>query len=165
MEDACENGRDRFRTWGQPLLDLRFADDILAFATSSQQAAYLLDELVVALADVGLILNQDKTKLITTQVQPPTTITTPGGLSVAVVDRDGCHKWLGCSENREVHTAPFFTHTFSVFEPLVYAAMYTVHVVVMSVLTQLSDPTSANCVSSILLFQLTPQVSSQTFLS
>ena len=81
---------------GQPLLDLRFADDILAFATSSQQAAYLLDELVVALADVGLILNQDKTKLITTHVQPPTTITTPGGLSVAVVDRDGCHKWLGC---------------------------------------------------------------------
>ena len=42
---------------GEPLLDLRFADDILVFATSSQQAAYLLDELVVALADVGLILN------------------------------------------------------------------------------------------------------------
>ena len=79
---------------GQPLLDLRFADDILVFATSSQQAAYLLDELVVALADVGLILNQDKTKLITTQT-PPTTMT-PGGLSMAVVDRDGCHKWLGC---------------------------------------------------------------------
>ena len=81
---------------GQPLLDLKFADDILVFATSSQQAAHLLDELVVALAHVGLILNQDKTKLITTQVQPPTTITTPGGLSVAVVDRDGCHKWLVC---------------------------------------------------------------------
>ena len=40
---------------GELLLDLRFADDILVFATSSQQAAYLLDELVVALADVGLI--------------------------------------------------------------------------------------------------------------
>ena len=81
---------------GEHLLDLRFADDILVFATSSQQAAYLLDELVVALADVGLILNQDKTKLLTTQAQPPKTITTPGGLSVAVVDRGGCHKWLGC---------------------------------------------------------------------
>ena len=91
---------------GEPLLDLRFADDILVFATSSQQAAYLLDELVVALADVGLILNQDKTKLLTTQAQPPTTITTPGGLSVAVVDRDGCHKWLGCilsGNNRGSH--------------------------------------------------------------
>ena len=85
---------------GEHLLDLRFADDILVFATSSQQAAYLLDELVVPLADVGLILNQDKTKLLTTQAQPPKTITTPGGLSVAVVDRDGCHKWLGCILSR-----------------------------------------------------------------
>ena len=68
----------------------------MVLAASSQRAACLLDELVVALADVGLILNQDKTKLLTTQTQPPTTMTTPGGLSVAVVDRDGCHKWLGC---------------------------------------------------------------------
>ena len=77
---------------GEPLLDLKLADDILVFAISSQQAAYMLDELVVALADVGLILNQDKTKLLTTQAPPPRIITTPGGLSVAVVDRDGCHK-------------------------------------------------------------------------
>ena len=33
---------------GGPLLDLRFADGILVFATSSQQATCLLDELVVA---------------------------------------------------------------------------------------------------------------------
>ena len=99
LEWALDKWRMRVRTegidledGGDPLLDLRFADDILVFATSSQQAAYLLDELVVALADVGLILNQDKTKLLTTQVQLPKTITTPGGLSVAVVDRDGCHK-------------------------------------------------------------------------
>ena len=113
LEWALGKWRMRVRTegidledGGQPLLDLRFADDILVFATSSQQAAYLLDELVVALADVGLILNQDKTKLITTQAQPPTTITTPGGLTVAVVDQDGCHKWLGCilsGNNRGSH--------------------------------------------------------------
>ena len=113
LEWALSKWRMRVRTegidledGGEPLLDLRFADDILVFATSSQQAAYLLDELVVALADVGLILNQDKTKLLTTQAQPPTTITTPGGLSVAVVDRDGCHKWLGCilsGNNRGSH--------------------------------------------------------------
>ena len=71
---------------GEPLLDLRFADDILVFATSSRQAAYLLDELVVALADVGLILNEDKTKLLTTQAQPPKTITTPRGVRVAGSD-------------------------------------------------------------------------------
>ena len=113
LEWALSKWRMRVRTegidledGGQPLLDLRFAGDILVFATSSQQAAYLLDELVVALADVGLILNQDKTKLITTQTQPPTTITTPGGLTVAVVDQDGCHKWLGCilsGNNRGSH--------------------------------------------------------------
>ena len=103
LEWALSRWRSRVRTegidledGGEPLLDLRFADDILVFAASSQQAAYLLDELVVALADVGLILNEDKTMLLTTQAQPPKTITTPRGVSVAVVDRDGCHKWLGC---------------------------------------------------------------------
>ena len=83
-----------FEDGGEPLLDLRFAGDILVCAASSQRAAYLLDELVVALADVGVILKQDKTKLLTTQAQPRTTITTPRGLGVAVVDRDGCHKRL-----------------------------------------------------------------------
>ena len=77
-----------------PLLGLRFVDDILDFATSSQQAASLVDE--VALAAVSLLLNESKTKLLTTHAQPPKTITTPRGMSVAVVDRDGCHKWLGC---------------------------------------------------------------------
>ena len=33
---------------GGSLLDPRFADDILVFATSSPKAAYLLDEFVVA---------------------------------------------------------------------------------------------------------------------
>ena len=75
---------------------LRFADDILVFATSSQQTAYMLDELVVALAGVGLILYENKTKLLPTQGQPPNKITTPRGLNVAVVDRAGCHKWFGC---------------------------------------------------------------------
>ena len=54
----------------------------------------------------SLILKQDKTNLLTTQAQPRTTITTAGVLSVAVVDRDGCHKWLGCilfGNNRGSH--------------------------------------------------------------
>ena len=99
LEWALDKWRMRVRTegidlenGGDLLLDLRFADDILVFATSSQQAAYLLDELVVALADVGLILNQDNTKLLTTQVQLPKTITTPGGLSVRL---DSGHLFLG----------------------------------------------------------------------
>ena len=46
---------------------MKFADDILVLATSWQQATRLLDELVVALADAGSILNEDKTKLLTTR--------------------------------------------------------------------------------------------------
>ena len=52
------------------LLDPRFADGILVFATSSQQATCLLDELVVALASVGVGMNENKRKLLTTQAQP-----------------------------------------------------------------------------------------------
>ena len=46
------------------LLDPRFADGILVFATSSQQATCLLDELVVALASVGVGMNENKRKLL-----------------------------------------------------------------------------------------------------
>ena len=57
LERALSRWRLRVRTdgvdledGGEPLLDVRFADDICVFA-SSQQAAYLFDEFVVALAD------------------------------------------------------------------------------------------------------------------
>ena len=52
---------------GGHLLDLRFAGGILVFATSSQKATYLLDELVVALASVGAVMNETTSKLLTTQ--------------------------------------------------------------------------------------------------
>ena len=42
------------------LLDLRFADDILLFATSWQELSLLIDALVEELARVGLILNVSK---------------------------------------------------------------------------------------------------------
>ena len=75
---------------GEPLLDLRFADDILVFATSLRQAAYLFDELLVALADVGV--NEDKTKLLTTQAQPPKPSTIPRGLSIPSGNNRGSHR-------------------------------------------------------------------------
>ena len=55
----------------KPLLDLRFADDILVFCTTLDKACLLLDELVASLAEVGLTLNVKKTKILTTQAQPP----------------------------------------------------------------------------------------------
>ena len=56
---------------------LRFESEILVFPTSSQEAAYMLHGVLVALADIGLILDGSKTKVLTTQAQPPNKITTP----------------------------------------------------------------------------------------
>ena len=53
---------------GQPaLLDLRFADDILLFAKSYAETVSLLHDLVNALSQVGLILNANKTVVLTNE--------------------------------------------------------------------------------------------------
>ena len=80
----------------KPLLDLRFADDILLFCTTLDKTCLLLDELVASLAQVGLTLNLKKTKILTTQTQPPPQLQTHGGVTVDVLDRVSTHKWLGC---------------------------------------------------------------------
>ena len=76
----------------KPLLDLRFADDILVFCTTLDKACLLLDELVASLAQVGLTLNLKKTKILTTQAQPPQQLQTRGD----VLDLVSTHKWPGC---------------------------------------------------------------------
>ena len=80
----------------KPLLDLRFADDILLFCTTLDKTCLLLDELVASLAQVGLTLILKKTKILTTQAQPPPQLQTHGGVTVDVLDRVSTHKWLGC---------------------------------------------------------------------
>ena len=74
-EELQDGGLD-FGDGGVPLLDLRFADDILLFATSSDEAARMVDALVTCFKGVGLALNGSKTKILTTQVQPGKTVTT-----------------------------------------------------------------------------------------
>ena len=86
---------------GPPLLDLRFADDILLFAGSAEQLGYMLDKLVTSLEKVGLKLNAAKTKALTTQAQPPKTLKTRAGLEIAVLDQSSSHKWLGCMLSTE----------------------------------------------------------------
>ena len=78
---------------GDKLLDLRFADDVLLFAKAHTEAANSLDSLVAELAHVGLMLNASKTVLLTTEAQPPASITTPAGTILNLVCQ---HKWLGC---------------------------------------------------------------------
>ena len=93
--DVSNNGLD-LGDGGPPLLDLRFADDILLFAGSAEQLGYMLDKLVTSLGKVGLKLNAAKTKVLTTQAQPPKTLTTRAGLEIGVLDQSSSHKWLGC---------------------------------------------------------------------
>ena len=77
-EQLQDGGLD-FGDGGIPLLDLRFADDILLFATASIEAARMVDALVTCLKEVGLALNASKTKILTTQTQPGKTVTTQNG--------------------------------------------------------------------------------------
>ena len=86
---------------GPPLLDLRFADDILLFAGYAEQLGYMLDELVTSLGKVGLKLNAAKTKALTTQAQPPKTLTTRAGLEIAVLDQSSSHSgWAVCCRRK-----------------------------------------------------------------
>lgn len=80
----------------EPLVDLRFADDILLFATNLPQLKAMMDRLVAALTEVGLLLNADKTVVLTTEAQPPQNVFTDGGLNLKILDRDSAQKWLGC---------------------------------------------------------------------
>ena len=82
---------------GMPhLIDLRFADDILLFARSAMEVRKLLDSLVAELSEVGLLLNADKTVILTSQSQPPSTITIDHGVTLRVLPGNVAQKWLGC---------------------------------------------------------------------
>ena len=81
------------------LLDLRFADDVVFFARSQQEAAILLTSLVDELAAVGLMLNADKTVALTTEAQPPDKLLLPSGVCIKRVNS---HKWLGCILSTDV---------------------------------------------------------------
>ena len=81
---------------GPALLDFRFAEDILIFGTSYPVLGTLLGELVENLAAVGFQLNAEKTKILTSQTQPPARLQTPNGLTISIVDQESSHKWLGC---------------------------------------------------------------------
>ena len=56
---------------------------------------------MTSLEKVGLKLNAAKTKALTTQAQPPKTLTTRAGLEMAGLDQSSSHKWLGCMLSTE----------------------------------------------------------------
>ena len=81
---------------GCNLLDLRFADNILLFAHSADEATAILDSLVEELATVGLILHASNTVVLTSGAQPAASMCTPAGKSLEILPRATSHKWLGC---------------------------------------------------------------------
>ena len=94
--EQLQNGGLDFGDGGIPLLDLRFADDILRFATSSVEAARMVEALVNCLKEVGLASNASKTRILTTQTQPGKTVTTQNGLDMEILDATKARQWLGC---------------------------------------------------------------------
>ena len=95
MEGSVGNVGFNLMDRGPNLLDLRFADDILVFGRSRVEAGNLLDALVKHLDRVGLLLNPDKTVVITNEAQPPQTLTTTAGVILRVLLCDVGQKWLG----------------------------------------------------------------------
>ena len=84
--DVSNNGLD-LGDGGQPSLDLRFADDIVLLA--------MFDKLVLSLWKIGLKRNAAKSMVVTTQAQPPTTLTTRPSFEDWSVGPSH-HKRLGC---------------------------------------------------------------------
>ena len=82
---------------GMPhLIDLRFADGILLFARSAMELRKVLDSLVAELSEVGFLLNADKTVILTSQSQLPSTITIDHGVTLKVLPGNVAQIWLGC---------------------------------------------------------------------
>ena len=65
-------------------------------AGSAEQLGYMLDKLVTSLGKVSLKLNAAKTKVLTTQAQPPKTLTTRAGLKIGVLNRRPINGWAVC---------------------------------------------------------------------
>ena len=78
------------------LMELRFADDILLFVNSGPEVAQHLEKLIVAVGCAGLILNAEKSVLLTSQAQPPPTLVIRDDVVVKVLDRNRGQKWLRC---------------------------------------------------------------------
>ena len=56
----------------------------------------LLHDLVTALSQVGLILNANKTVVLTNEAQQPQHLQLPSGERIAILEHNSGQKWLGC---------------------------------------------------------------------
>ena len=74
--------------------------DLLAtfycFAALNTKPVGCLTILVRRCSHVGLLLNMDKTKILTSEAQPPSQLSTRNGLVVDILSGLTSHNWLGC---------------------------------------------------------------------
>ena len=105
LEAAIRKWKARLTRHGIPIVancdaehltNIRFADDLLLFASSSDDAITMLNLLTVSLREFGLELNVKKTKLLSTSTMSPDTIlfeTADGFVELIAAGRT--HKYLG----------------------------------------------------------------------
>ena len=82
------------------LTNIRYADDIIMFAKSIDEAQRMIELLVEVFAECGLELNAKKTKILstsTTSTQQVALITEYG--AVDIVPKQKVHKYLGRAFN------------------------------------------------------------------
>ena len=66
MREALEQYKGGFKIGGRRVSNLRYADDIVLVATSSEELQELIQRMVDAGKNYGLIFNKGKTKVLTT---------------------------------------------------------------------------------------------------
>ena len=81
--------------WTEVLTCLIYVLTTSWFLGGRVEAGNLLDALVKQLDRVGLLLDTDKTVVITNEAQPPQTFATTAGMILKVLPRDAGQKWLG----------------------------------------------------------------------
>ena len=80
---------------GSRLTNIRYADDLMLFATSSNDLIYMLEALIPELAACGLQLNSAKTKILTTSPSESSEFVDVCGEMVQVIHAETVHKYLG----------------------------------------------------------------------
>ena len=105
LENAIAEWKGQLREHGfaldnnpatERLTNVRFADDLLIFAKSTQEAVQMIESLVRVLETYGLELNVKKTKMLSTEVEGAEAmyVDTEAGF-VEVVAEGRVHKYLG----------------------------------------------------------------------
>ena len=77
------------------LTNLRYADDLMIFATSREELVFMVETLAEELSLIGLQLNGTKTKVLTTSTSQEASHVEICGTMVAILQGEMTHKYLG----------------------------------------------------------------------